>query len=255
MPLATERLHKYMARCGVASRRACEELIRQGRVKVNGRTVTQLGFQVEPDRDEVRVDGRVIRPVADLHYIMLHKPAGYVTTVSDPQGRPTVMELVPASPRLYPVGRLDLETEGLLLLTNDGPLAHRLMHPRYGVPKLYRVKVAGVVAPATLQRLRAGVLLEDGPTSPARVRLIRQEAGAALLEMELMEGRKRQVRRMCQAVGHPVLHLKRIGFGPLRLGRLPKGAWRPLTDAEVAALRRAAQAGGPLPGPRTRNRA
>lgn len=229
-----------MARCGVASRRACETLIAEGRVQVNGRTVTEPGFQVDPATDEVRVDGRVLRPVVQLHYLMLHKPAGYVTTASDPQGRPTVMELVPAMPRLYPVGRLDLDTEGLLLLTNDGPLAHRLTHPRYGVPKLYRAKVAGLVVPEALERLRTGVLLDDGPTAPARVRLLRQETGTALLELELKEGRKRQVRRMCAAVGHPVLHLRRVGFGPLRLGRLPKGAYRPLTPDEVARLRRAA---------------
>lgn len=240
MALSKERLHKFMARCGVASRRACETLIAEGRVQVNGRTVTEPGFQVDPATDEVRVDGRVLRPVVQLHYLMLHKPAGYVTTASDPQGRPTVMELVPAMPRLYPVGRLDLDTEGLLLLTNDGPLAHRLTHPRYGVPKLYRAKVAGLVVPEALERLRTGVLLDDGPTAPARVRLLRQETGTALLELELTEGRKRQVRRMCAAVGHPVLHLRRVGFGPLRLGRLPKGAYRPLTPDEVARLRRAA---------------
>ncbi|MFO7310603.1 MAG: pseudouridine synthase [Bacillota bacterium] len=234
-------MQKYMARCGVASRRACEQLIVAGRVQVNGRTVRELGVKVDPDRDEVRVDGRVIRPPSKLLYYMLNKPAGYVTTVSDPQGRPTVMSLVPSEDRLYPVGRLDLDTEGLLLLTNDGPLAHRLTHPRYGVRKLYRAKVAGVVGAEAVARLEQGVLLEDGPTAPARVRVIRQDKETAVLEIELAEGRKRQVRRMCQAVGHPVLYLKRIGFGPLRLGRLPVGAYRPLTDAEVAALRRAAQ--------------
>ncbi|HEY8496689.1 MAG TPA: pseudouridine synthase [Limnochordales bacterium] len=232
-------MQKYMARCGVASRRACEQLILAGRVQVNGCTVQELGVKVDPDRDEVRVDGRVIRPPSQLRYYMLHKPAGYVTTVSDPHGRPTVMSLVPCEDRLYPVGRLDLDTEGLLLLTNDGPLAHRLTHPRYGVRKLYRAKVAGVVGPEAIARLQHGVLLEDGPTAPARVRVIRQDKETTVLEIELAEGRKRQVRRMCQAVGHPVLYLKRIGFGPLRLGRLPAGAYRPLTDAEVVALRRA----------------
>ncbi|HEY8416728.1 MAG TPA: pseudouridine synthase [Limnochordales bacterium] len=240
MFLTTERLQKFMARCGVASRRACETLIALGRVQVNGRTVTEPGFKVDPDRDEVRVDGRVIRPASDFRYIMLHKPAGYVTTVTDPQGRPTVMALVPADRRLFPVGRLDLDTEGLLLLTDDGALAHRLTHPRYGVPKIYQARVAGAVSEEALSRLRQGVLLEDGPTAPARVRLLRQDADGALLEIELKEGRKRQVRRMCQAVGHPVLYLKRVAFGPLRLGRLPKGRYRPLTPAEVEALKRAA---------------
>lgn len=230
-----------MAHCGVASRRACEELIVAGRVQVNGRTVQELGFQVDPDRDEVRVDGRVIRPPARLCYYILHKPAGYVTTVSDPQGRPTVMSLVPSSERVYPVGRLDLDTEGLLLLTNDGPLAHRLTHPRYGVRKVYLAQVAGLVGPETVERLRRGVVLEDGPTAPARVRVVGQDKESTVLELEISEGRKRQVRRMCQAVGHPVLYLKRIAFGPLRLGRLPLGACRLLTDAEVAALRRAAR--------------
>lgn len=212
-----------------------------GRVQVNGRTVQELGFQVDPDRDEVRVDGRVIRPPARLCYYILHKPAGYVTTVSDPQGRPTVMSLVPSSERVYPVGRLDLDTEGLLLLTNDGPLAHRLTHPRYGVRKVYLAQVAGLVGPETVERLRRGVVLEDGPTAPARVRVVGQDKESTVLELEISEGRKRQVRRMCQAVGHPVLYLKRIAFGPLRLGRLPLGACRLLTDAEVAALRRAAR--------------
>ena len=240
MFLVIERLQKFMARCGVASRRACETLIAQGRVRVNGRTVTEPGFKVDPDQDEVRVDGRVIRPAPGFRYIMLHKPAGYVTTVSDPQGRPTVMALVPADRRLYPVGRLDLDTEGLLLLTDDGALAHRLTHPRYGVPKVYRARVAGVVGEEALARLRHGVMLDDGPTAPARVRLLRQDPAAALLEIELKEGRKRQVRRMCQAVGHPVLYLRRVAFGPLRLGRLPKGQYRSLTPAEVEALKRAA---------------
>ncbi len=230
-----------MARCGVASRRASEELIAAGKVQVNGRIVRELGVRIDPDRDEVRVDGHVVRPPAACRYIMLHKPAGYVTTVRDPQGRPTVMSLVPPGERVFPVGRLDLDTEGLLLLANDGALAHRLTHPRYGVRKLYRVTVAGVVERTALEQLARGVELEDGVTAPARVVLVRQDAGAAVLEIELHEGRKRQVRRMCAAVGHPVLRLKRIAFGPLRLGRLPAGGWRPLTQAEVTALRRAAR--------------
>lgn len=237
----SERLQKYMARSGVASRRASEQLIEQGRVFVNGHEVTRLGTTVDPQRDTVTVDGRIIRPASEFHYILLNKPAGYVTTVRDPGGRPTVMQLVAdVGDRIYPVGRLDAASEGLLLLTNDGDLANQLLHPRYEVPKRYRATVRGNVTKAVLGRLASGVQLEDGPTAPARARLIRQSSNESVLELTLVEGRNRQVRRMCAAVGHPVLHLERIAFGPIRMGRLQRGRYRRLSAGEVGQLRRAA---------------
>jgi pseudouridine synthase len=233
-----ERLARYLARSGVASRRRAEAVIAAGRVAVNGVVVTTPAFDVDPERDRVTVDGRPVRPEPKV-YLMLNKPPGYVSTVSDPQGRPTVLDLVPRMGRLYPVGRLDAESEGLLLLTNDGELSLLLTHPRYHVPKTYRVWVAGVPTRAVLGRLARGVELEDGPTAPARVRMVRAGRGGAVLELTLYEGRKRQIRRMCAAVGHPVRRLVRVGLGPLSLGDLPSGRWRELTSGEVAALRRA----------------
>lgn len=234
-----------MARCGVASRRACEVLIEHGRVKVNGITVTQPGTKVNPAKDRVEVDGCVIRPQRNLRYVMLNKPRGYVTTVSDPQGRPTVMDLVvDIEERLYPVGRLDADTEGLLLLTNDGWLANKLMHPRYEVAKRYRVTVRGAVDNEKLRQLADGVPLEDGMTAPARVRLIARSRHQSTMELTLIEGRNRQVRRMCQHVGHPVIALQRVAIGPVNLGTLPAGAFRHLTAAELNQLRRAVRYAG-----------
>lgn len=227
-----------MARSGIASRRASERMIEAGRVYVNGRKVVRLGTTVDPKRDTVTVDGRVIRPAEHLLYIVLNKPAGYVTTVRDPQGRPTVMQLVQdVNTRLFPVGRLDVATEGVLLLTNDGPLANKLLHPRYRVSKRYVATVRGQVGPAALHRLARGVQLEDGVTAPAKVRMLGHVDSDSVLELTLYEGRKRQVRRMCAAVGHPVVHLERIAFGPIRPGRLQRGQYRPLSAAEVESLR------------------
>ncbi|MCL6614682.1 MAG: rRNA pseudouridine synthase, partial [Firmicutes bacterium] len=238
--MASERLQRYLARAGVASRRAAEEMIRAGLVSVNGRPVTVLGTKIDPDRDEVTIRGRRVEPPAKFVYLMIHKPSGYVTTMRDPEGRPTVASLLPPGlPRVFPVGRLDLETTGLLLFTNDGELAHALLHPSRGVWKTYRARVRGVPSPATLARLRRGVMLEDGPTAPAAVKILSREDGDATLAIEIHEGRKRQVRRMLAAVGHPVLALTRIGFGPLALGDLAPGAWRPLRPDEVLALHRA----------------
>ena len=239
--MALERLQRYLARAGVASRRAAEELIRAGLVAVNGRPVTTLGTKVDPLRDEVTLEGRKIVPPAGFVYLALHKPLGYVTTMHDPQGRPTVADLLPSKfPRLFPVGRLDLDTTGLLLFTNDGDLAHALLHPSRGVWKTYRARVKGVPPPAVLARLQRGILLEDGLTAPAKVKIVGRHDGDAILEISLHEGRKRQVRRMLAAVGYPVVALSRIAFGPLRLGKLPPGAWRLLRPEEIAALRRAA---------------
>jgi 23S rRNA pseudouridine2605 synthase len=239
-----ERLQKVMARAGVASRRACEELIAAGRVSVNG-AVAQLGRRIDPARDHVELDGiPVVIDTTLVHYV-LNKPAGYVTTAHDPQGRPTVIDLLPEEPRVFPVGRLDLDTEGLIVLTNDGELAQLLMHPSHGVEKEYFAEVDGVPAAGALRRLREGVDLDDGRTRPARVRLVQESPtdGASAIEIVVKEGRKRMVRRMCSAVGHPVRRLVRTRIGPLRDTRLAPGEWRRLHPDEVRALYEAALSG------------
>jgi 23S rRNA pseudouridine2605 synthase len=230
-----ERLQKVLARHGVGSRRACEELISAGRVAVNGE-VADLGRRVDPSLDRVTVDGTPIGVRPGLVYYLLNKPAGVVSTASDPQGRPTVMDLVPDQTRVHPVGRLDADTEGLLLLTNDGELTFHLTHPRFGVEKEYLVVVEGAPKRGILRHLREGVLLDDGPTAPARVALVAPNA----LRITVHEGRNRQVRRMCEAVGHPVRRLVRTRIGPLRVGGLAPGEWRQLAPHEVWALRQAA---------------
>ncbi len=230
------RLQKYMAECGAASRRKAEEMIAQGRVTVNGLPVTEMGVQVE-EGDEVRLDGRVIRPETEKRYVIYHKPAGEVTTVSDPEGRPCVLDHFRDYPvRLYPVGRLDYDSEGLLLLTNDGALTERLLHPSHQVDKTYLARVTGEVTPEETVRLRRGVMLDDHKTAPARVGVIRQEAFAAVVRITIHEGRNRQVRRMFEETGHKVLQLRRVRFGPLELGSLPRGAWRELTPEEKRRL-------------------
>jgi 23S rRNA pseudouridine2605 synthase len=234
------RLAKYLAHSGVASRRAAERLIAERRVTVGGAVVTDPARDVD-ETSAVAVDGAPVAPEARAVYA-LNKPAGVVSTSRDTHGRPVVTDLVPSERRLYPVGRLDADTTGLILLTNDGELANRLTHPRYGVPKLYRARVAPAPVPeAALRALRAGVELDDGPTAPARVRQPRP----GVLEIEIGEGRKRQVRRMCEAVGHPVRALERVAFGPLRLGGLAPGEHRRLSDAEVEGLRAAARISRP----------
>jgi 23S rRNA pseudouridine2605 synthase len=234
----TTRLAKHLAHAGVASRRAAEQIIAAGRVSVDGRTVTDPARGVTGD-EAIAVDGRPLGGAPRRVVYALHKPAGVVSTAHDPQGRRTVVDLVPeARTRLYPVGRLDADTTGLILLTNDGDLANHLMHPRYEVPKTYRAKVAnGPVGERALRTLREGVELDDGRTAPARVRPL----GPGELELTIREGRKRQVRRMCAEVGHPVRSLKRVAFGPLRLGDLREGAVRRLSPHEVERLRRAAR--------------
>ncbi|MEW6545830.1 MAG: pseudouridine synthase [Bacillota bacterium] len=244
-PRPRERLNRYLARCGMGSRRKCDELIQAGRVQVNGHVVTRLGTTVDPACDRVAVDGHPVRPQEHV-YILLHKPPGYVSTARDPQGRPTVLDLVPGDVRLYPVGRLDWDTSGLLLLTNDGPLAFRLTHPRFEVPRTYRALVRGVPGPRALSRLRRGVMVGGRPTAPARVRILGRDGENAWLEVTVREGRYHQVKLMAEAVGHPVLRLTRVRMGPLSLGRLPPGQFRYLTGKELAALRRAV--GIPAPG-------
>jgi len=230
-----ERLQNYLSRAGVASRRAAEELIKAGRVAVNGRVVRELGVKIDPDQDAVKVDGRRVRP-EPLVTVMLHKPYGYISTTQDPQGRRVVTDLLgEKGPRLYPVGRLDYDATGLLLLTNDGELALRLTHPRYQVPRTYRVSVAGEVSRETLARLAGGVAVA-GREVPAEVQVRKADAEKTVLEITVREGRYHLIKRLLEQVGHPVLKLKRIAYGPLKLGRLPRGAHRLLTPAELAAL-------------------
>jgi len=230
-----ERLQKVLAYAGLGSRRRCEELIEQGAVAVNGRVAT-LGDKVDPATDRIEVDGVPVATRPGLVYYLLNKPRGVVTSVGDPHGRPAVTDLVPMTPRVHPVGRLDQDTEGLLLLTNDGELTHRLTHPSFGVDKEYLAEVQGRPSRAALRRLREGVALDDGMTAPARVALVEPN----VIRITIHEGRNRQVRRMCDAVGHPVVRLVRTKIGPLRDSRLRPGEWRPLTAEEVRALERAA---------------
>lgn len=247
-----ERLHKYMARCGVASRRKAEDMILEGRVTVNGALVTGVGAKVGGE-DEVRVDGRLIRPPR-LHYLLLNKPKGYVTTLDDPQGRATIVELLPdVGTPLKPVGRLDKDTEGLLIVTNDGELAMRLSHPRYEVEKEYRAIVEGHPTDESIAKLESGVFIEGGKTRPAQVERLKgpRQAATSALRIVLHEGRKRQVRLMCEAVGHPVVALTRTRIGPIRLRDLRPGACRLLGHDEVQKLR--TLVGLADAGPRRRN--
>jgi 23S rRNA pseudouridine2605 synthase len=237
---AGERLQKVLARVGFGSRRVVEELIEDGRVRVNGRLAV-LGARVDPEHDEVTVDGVAVGVAPGLVHYLLNKPAGVVTSAADPQGRPTVVELVPDRPRVFPVGRLDLDTEGLLLLTNDGALAHRLTHPSHGVEKEYLAWVQGRPSRGAIRRLREGIDLDDGPTAPARASLVEPD----LVRLVIHEGRNRQVRRMCEAVGHPVRRLVRVRFGPLADRSLPPGRWRRLASSELRALEQAAAAPPP----------
>jgi 23S rRNA pseudouridine2605 synthase len=249
-PAQAVRLQKVLAGAGFGSRRVCDDLISEGRVTVDG-TVAVLGQRVDPTQARVEVDGVPASVRSDLVHYLLNKPAGVVTTASDPQGRPTVVELVPSEPRVFPVGRLDVDTEGLLLLTNDGDLAHRLTHPSFGVEKEYLAEVEGTPTPGELRRLRQGVVLDDGTTAPASASLVppkgpsgRSGRKTSGLRLVIHEGRKRQVRRMCEAVGHPVVRLVRVRIGPLADRGLAPGEWRALTVAEVRALETAITAPG-----------
>ncbi len=241
-----ERLHKYLASCGVGSRRACEELILAGRVTVDGTPVTELGVLIEPAKSDVRVEGRRVLPEPTVHYL-LHKPVGYLSTTRDARGRPTVLDLVSRTDRrLFIAGRLDLPSEGLMLITNDGELTDLLTHPRYGVPKTYRVTVAGELTRSHLRRLRQGVKLEDGPASAVEARLIRSartfpraaKPAKSKADVTVLEGRKRMVRRMFGALGFEVIRLRRVRMGVLELGRLARGTWRPPRRRELDYLLR-----------------
>lgn len=230
-----ERLQKVLARAGLASRRAVEDWIRAGRITVNGR-VARLGERVDPDKDEVQVDGSPVPLREDLVYYLLNKPAGVVSTADDPQGRPTVVDLVTPEARVWPVGRLDIDSEGAVILTNDGDLTLRLTHPRYEVPKKYVAEVEGAVSVGTARKLRRGIELDDGPTAPADARVLERGDAFSLVEVTISEGRNRQVRRMMDSVGHPVRRLVRVAIGTIEIGRLRPGTYRRLGPAEIRRL-------------------
>jgi 23S rRNA pseudouridine2605 synthase len=251
--LPKTRLHKFLSQAGVTSRRHAEEWIQAGRVTVNGVVVRTVGTTIDPETAEVRVNGQKVQIAARRLTVMLYKPEGYITTLDDPQGRRKVTDLLGSlQARLFPIGRLDYDASGLLLLTNDGELAHCLMHPRFKVAKTYRVTVAGVMNPAVARRLETGVDLDGRLTSPAQVKLLKIPADSmsdlpktenrkpkTVLELTIREGHYHQVKRMCAAVGHPVLKLKRIAYGPLKLGNLTPGTFRELTDTEIIRLGKA----------------
>ena len=227
------RLQKYLASCGVASRRASEKLIADGRVSVDGVVITEMGTQVE-EGQHVTVDGKPVTPEAEKHYLMYHKPAGEVTTAHDPEGRATVLDRFKDYPvRLYPVGRLDYDSEGLLLLTNDGDLTERMLHPSREVEKVYLARVSNVVTPEEARRLERGVMVDGRMTARAKAKILSQQNLFTDMLITIHEGRNRQVRKMVEQVGHQVVLLRRIRFGPLKLGDLPRGMWRPLTQEEL----------------------
>jgi 23S rRNA pseudouridine2605 synthase len=234
-----ERLQRYLARAGFGSRRSCEALIQEGRVRVNGRTASKLGTKVTPGVDSVTCDGEPVTPHEEHVYLLVHKPGGVLTSLSDPERRPVVPDLLPRRgwPRLFPVGRLDYRTEGLLLLTNDGVLAHALMHPSFGVEREYLAKVRGSPTTSGLAKLEAGVVSMGERLRAERVRLVSSGADSSWLRLVVREGRYHAIRRMCEAIGHPVRRLKRVRFGTIVLGRLAKGAWRRLSAREVEGLR------------------
>ena len=234
-----QRIQKVLAHAGIASRRAVEEMIEAGRVKVNG-TRARLGQRIDPAKDQVEVDGSLVPLKAELRYFLLNKPVGVVSTADDPEGRETVVELVETDERVWPVGRLDIESEGAVLLTNDGDLTHRLTHPSFEVPKTYLVEVRGAVGSKVIRTLLGGIDLDDGPARAAAAQIVEHAKGHTLLDIVLTEGRNRIIRRMLEAQGVPVVRLVRVAIGPLRLGRLKAGTYRKLGPAEVMALYRAA---------------
>ena len=232
-----ERLQKILAKAGVCSRRKAEELIKKGRVAVDGRIVTEMGLKVDPDHHLIEFDSKPVSSPEKKIYILLNKPTGYVTTLNDPQGRPIVTSLLKKiSSRVFPVGRLDLDTEGALILTNDGELAQRILHPSFEINKTYVAKVAGRPNRMKLQQLTTGIELEGRKTSPARLRILKTEAGTSTIEITIHEGKKRQVRKMFAAIGHRVLELKRIAYGGLKLGSLPKGKYRFLSKKDLKKI-------------------
>ncbi|MGI5859050.1 MAG: pseudouridine synthase [Tepidanaerobacteraceae bacterium] len=228
------RLQKYLSQAGVASRRACENIILQGRVKVNGKTVNKLGTKVDPYKDQIEVDGSICHTRAYSIYIIMNKPKGILTTVKDPLGRPTVIDLLKdVNERVFPVGRLDKDTEGLLLLTNDGEVTFRLTHPKYEIVKTYVAQIEGIIGKDDIKTLEKGVVLEDGITAPAQVKIVKNLDDSTIIEIKIHEGRKRQIRRMCRAIGHPVMSLKRTRIANLSLKGLKTGEWRLLSPKEI----------------------
>jgi pseudouridine synthase len=244
---SVDRLQKILSQAGVASRRASEQLMLEGRVTVNGTTVRELGTKADPVADDIRVDGRRIKLPERHRYVLLNKPRGYVTTRSDPHKRPTVIDLIGARDYIYPVGRLDFDSEGLLILTNDGDLAAHLTHPSHGVHRVYEARVLGIPDSHDIQRLSRGVLIDGRRTEPAQIELLpgKRDDQHATLRITIHEGRNRQVRKMCGAIGHPVDRLRRVAIGPIRDQRLKPGQWRDLTPEEVARLRGAASSRAP----------
>jgi pseudouridine synthase len=234
------RLNKILAQAGLSSRRGGDRLIQDGRVAVNGTVTREPGTLADPLSDTITVDGRPLPGREPAQYVILNKPRGYVTSRRDPRGRPVVTDLVRTAVRLYPVGRLDFDVEGLLLLTNDGALTHRLLHPRYGLPRTYDATVQGRVAPEDRARWARGVLLDDGPARPTAVEILRTASDVSRVRLTFTEGRKHEVKRYCEALGRPILTLRRVAFGPLDLGDLPLGQSRALTPREIRALRAAA---------------
>ena len=238
-----ERLQKVLARAGIGSRRAVEEMIERGRIEVNG-SKARLGQRVDSSKDEVKVDGSVVPLREDLVHYLLNKPVGVVSTADDPEGRPTVVEIVETDVRVWPVGRLDIDTEGAIIVTNDGDLTLRLTHPRFGVTKTYVAEVQGSLGPKAARTLARGVELEDGLTAPAQVNILERASGGSVVELVLSEGRNRQARRMLEHVGHPVRRLVRTAIGPLKLGRLKQGTYRKLSPLEVQLLYKGSEPGG-----------
>jgi 23S rRNA pseudouridine2605 synthase len=240
--MAKLRLNKILAQAGLTSRRGADHVVLEGRVAVNGVVTREPGTLADPATDRITVDGRAVPAPESVQYLLLNKPPGVVTTVRDPEGRPVVTDLLPAGvrERVYPVGRLDADVEGVLLLTNDGALTHRLLHPRYALTRVYEAEVAGRVSEVDVPRWRRGVTLDDGPAVPLDVELVRTATTSSLLRLSFTEGRKHEVKRYCEALGHRVRRLRRIAFGPLSLGTLPSGACRLLTPRELTALRTAA---------------
>jgi len=235
------RLNKFLAQAGVASRREVDNMIAEGRIKVNGQVVQGLGYKIDDEKDRVEVEGRRVEREEGLIYLMLNKPPGYLVTLKDNFQRPTILQLLPSlSKRVFPVGRLDYDSSGLLLMMNDGELAYRLTHPRFKVPKAYLIKVRGEPDPSKLSRLEKGIYLDGKKTAPAKIAKIRSDPKKSLFKIEIYEGRKREVKRMFQAIGHKVLQLQRISFGGLRLGSLKAGKWRYLTRKEIDTLKKQA---------------
>ena len=233
-----ERLQKVLAKAGMASRRKAEKFIEDGIITVNGVVVTELGTKVNPDKDSIKVNGKLITHIEPKVYIMLNKPKGYITTLNDPQKRPIVTDLIKdIKQRVFPVGRLDYDTEGILLLSNDGDLAHKLLHPSSKVLKTYLLETCGMLSPSEIRKLKSGIELSDGLTAPAQLNLIKRTKGKSRWEISIYEGRKRQVKRMFEGIGHSIYGLKRVRFGPLGLGGLKPGKYRFLTDREIRGLK------------------